>query len=86
MMADGDTGQDRSEERRLHRRADDGRGPSLAERIGGCTALEQQRLAWALVKLTGREFANLSQTAHPAANADSDAVRILTRILFGNLR
>jgi len=34
MMADGDTGQDRSEERRLHRRADDGRGPSLAERIG----------------------------------------------------
>lgn len=46
---------------------------ALAERIGGCTALEQQRLAWALAKLTGREFANLSQTTHPG-EVQPDAV------------
>lgn len=39
---------------------------ALAERLGGCAALEQQRLAWAIAALTGREFLNFSKTAHPS--------------------
>lgn len=39
---------------------------ALAELIGECPAADQQRLAWSLAKLTGRQFATLTETAFPA--------------------
>lgn len=38
---------------------------ALAERIVDCSADDQQRLAWALTKLTGRQFATFSEAKFP---------------------